>query len=477
MSDIDSLSRRVLALDAKLATLSGETSAWREESKDAQARFAWHRSQIAEVCGDLEEMHAVISGELAELRKAQPLTVAAIERLERRILAALQIWECYRSKFAVRIEARLRESLILIDDLAWQAYRPAHDRAVASGRLPAERARLPPLVFPNARWSPFARSREQAYELDEATGVLRTIDDFEDYLRAIPVPLIGIPWYQVSHLPDAVFVGHEVGHLVEEDLGLEEDLRQLVLTALGAVDEERRAAWSGRWRSEVFADIYGVLATGPAFVGTLIDVLRGAPDIATESQPDAAGRWRAYPTRALRVRLVCEALRQLAADEPAKARFSQIADDFQAAWTATYPAHALPAYEDDVPRVVHALMHAPLEALARNKGGAGESLSSVLGFTDAMQSSAKADADRANKAEDPTGKDVRTLFAAVALAFRQDPGRYAAEGAQNRFRRRLLNLPMERVRAFSGAAPAAPEADRRKAAARWLFDRMEAGRV
>jgi hypothetical protein len=475
MTDTDATPRRLFALDAKLASLADETAAWREESKDAQARFAWHRSQIAEICGDLDEMRRLIGCELVQLRKTQPVAVADIERLERRILAALQIWECYRSKFAARVEARLRESLILIDDLAWQAYRPAHDRAVASGRLPAERVRLPPLVFPNARWSPFARSREQAYELDESTGVLRSIEDFERYLRAIPVPLIGIPWYQVGHLPDAVFVGHEVGHLVEEDLGLEEDLRALILAALAGADAQHHAAWSRHWRSEVFADIYGVLTTGPAFVGTLVDALRGAPDIATERQPEPPDRWRAYPTRTLRVRLACEALRQLPGDGAAKAAFGKIADEHQAQWTEAYPAHAMTAYEADIPPVVAALMHAPLAALARSKGGAGESLSGVLSFTGPMQASAMADAARANKAEDPAGKDLRALFAGVALAFLQAPDRFRSEGAQNRFRARLLKLPMERVRAFSDAAPRAAEADRHQAAARWLFDRVDAG--
>jgi len=132
MTDTDATPRRLFALDAKLASLADETAAWREESKDAQARFAWHRSQIAEICGDLDEMRRLIGCELVQLRKTQPVAVADIERLERRILAALQIWECYRSKFAARVEARLRESLILIDDLAWQAYRPALSRARAS---------------------------------------------------------------------------------------------------------------------------------------------------------------------------------------------------------------------------------------------------------------------------------------------------------------------------------------------------------
>ena len=76
------------------------------------------------------------------------------------------------------------------------------------------------------------------------------------------------------HLPMAVVVAHEVGHAVEHDFWLEAALTA-AFAAL-AVPDERKVAWSA-WREELFADAYGVLCCGPAYVQALMDFLLGAP--------------------------------------------------------------------------------------------------------------------------------------------------------------------------------------------------------
>jgi hypothetical protein len=198
-------------------------------------------------------------------------------------------------------------------------------------------------VFPNGRWSPFARSREDAYELDEATGNERALDGFESILQTLPVPLVGIPWYQLAHLPDAVFIGHEVGHLVEHDFELEEQLQAVLGAALpekghDAVPEERRRAWILRWRSEVFADAYGVLTTGPAFRNPpgsprrRQDTDRGGGAAGSETPGQSA--WSDYPTRALRASLVCEAVAQLDGDKATPDIFRNQAAALRASWDA-----------------------------------------------------------------------------------------------------------------------------------------------
>ena len=180
----------------------------------------------------------------------------------------------------------------------------------------------------------------------------------------MPVPVVGIPWYQLAHLPDAVFIGHEVGHLVEEDLALEEPLRHAVAACLAGMPEERISAWSGRWRSEVFADVYGVLVCGPAYAQALIDVMSDNPaEIADEQQPMPRG-WSTYPTRTLRALVVCEAVRRLPTEAADKKFFVATGDRLQKAWTVAYPQHAMGSYEPDVARVVCALMTKPLVAFA-----------------------------------------------------------------------------------------------------------------
>lgn len=454
MTLFDARARRTAALNTKLASLKHDVSAWgqmlepagqrggsaaarADELKSLQQIFRPHTSQIKLVCGVLEAMHATIAAELKKAAEKGPLPSEIIVGFERNILAAIQIWDFYRAKLALRLDPSLRDSLALLDELAWEAYHPARNRAVVSGVVTEARVREPPLVFPNASWSPFARSRERIYELDESTGNLTDLGNLDQYLGAMPVPVVGIPWYQLEHLPDAVFVGHEVGHLVEEDLALEEPLRKAVADSMGGAPEERIVAWSRRWRSEVFADVYGVLVSGPAYAQMLIDVISDdSKAIAEERQPTPHG-WSTYPTRALRARVVCEAVRCLPGGLTDRKFFADVASALSESWAKTYPQHAMPKYDEDVNSVVKALLTAPLAAFATQTKPAGAPLTDVLAFDARQERAARTDADNAFRQQSPKGADVRTLFAGVARAFLNDPERFTRSGVQRRFRQEL----------------------------------------
>jgi hypothetical protein len=487
MPRVDARARRAAALRAKVASLQHEVASWTTIVAEApQARggpageadtlrqiFQPHTSQITLVCGGLDAMRCAIAAEMKAAEDAGPLSPDAIVGFERNMLAAIQIWDFYRAKLALRIDPSLRETLALLDELAWEAYHPARDRAVASGAVTAKQVREPPLVFPNASWSPFARSRERAYELDESTGNLTDLGDLDQYLAAMPVPVVGIPWYQLAHLPDAVFIGHEVGHLVEEDLALEEPLRQVVATSLAGAPEERISAWSGRWRSEVFADVYGVLVCGPAYAQALIDVMSDDPaGIADEQQPVPRG-WSTYPTRTLRAFVVCEAVRRLPPDAADKKLFVAAADRLQEAWTAAYPAHAMASYAPDVEHVVCALMTKPLAAFANKSQPKGAPLNDVLAFDATRERSARKDADNAFREQGLTSHDIRALFAGVAHAFHDNSDRFLGSDVQERFRRELdrrRNRAPRRVE-VPGFVPA-PDAVRSSTAADGVLARL-----
>jgi hypothetical protein len=448
---LDARARRDAALRAKLASLKLEVASWTTMVAQApQARggpageaetlrqiFQPHTSQITLVCGGLDAMRCAIAAEMKAAEDTGPLSSDAIVGFERNILAAIQIWDFYRAKLALRIDPSLRDSLALLDDLAWEAYHPARDRAVASGTVTATQVREPPLVFPNASWSPFARSRERAYELDESTGNLTDLGGLDQYLAAMPVPVVGIPWYQLAHLPDAVFIGHEVGHLVEEDLALEEPLRHAVATSLANAPEEHISAWSRRWRSEVFADVYGVLVCGPAYAQALIDVMSGDPAaIASDLQPTPQG-WSTYPTRALRALVVCEAVRRLPADAADKKLFFAAGDRLQETWTAAYPQHAMASFVPDVAHVVCALMTKPLAAFATKSQPEGAAVDDVLAFDARRECSARKDAENAFGQRGLKSQDVRTLFASVAHAFHDNSDGFLRSDVQERFRYEL----------------------------------------
>jgi hypothetical protein len=468
------LDRRVAALKAKLASLTTEATSWAKATEAGPLKY--HASQIEDVTGGLLEMHADIAASIAKAEDTKELTLPAVEQIERRILAALSIWEFYRDKFVLRLVSDLTEPLALVDDLAWHAYRPPRDLAVKSNAVEAVDVREPPLVFPNGRWSPFARSRHTAYELDTGTGPSQVIDGFDRWIKAVPVPVVGIPWYQLTHLPDAVFIGHEVGHLVLDDFELEESLGSAIRAGLPNATSERRTAWSIRWLSETFADVYGVLTTGSAYAAVLLDLIAGDADvIAKEAQPDAerpGSPWSDYPTRALRARLVCETVRQLpVAQGGAQTLFTDRAHELESAWLGAHPGNAMPDYVPDLEAVVRAILTTPLPAFRQTPGGEAMPLARVLPFTYRMETDARQDGREANGMKPVVASDIRVLFAGVAHAFTEDPAKFAKSEAHDRFLARMKQYRTQGKRgvAVPGFNPASP-VDRHRAMARAIED-------
>ena len=88
------------------------------------------------------------------------------------------------------------------------------------------------MVFLNGGWSPFEMSRGIAYEPEMVDDEEFPRQRYRAILDDLPFPVIGVPWYQVRHLPDAVLLGHEVGHTVEDDFRLTKRLKSLLAAGL-----------------------------------------------------------------------------------------------------------------------------------------------------------------------------------------------------------------------------------------------------
>lgn len=106
------------------------------------------------------------------------------------------------------------------------------------------------------------------------------------------------------------------------------------------------------WRAEVFADVYGCLAMGPAFAGALMDLLTIAPAILTQEHRRAG----THPTRSVRVQLLLIVL--------AKTGYAEDAQRLRATWESTYPTSECPAdLAPDIEPVVHALLTGPYRGI------------------------------------------------------------------------------------------------------------------
>lgn len=403
--------RKALELERKLDSLTSELREWREQS-EASKPFEKHHSQLLRISSQLEGAQETIQKAVQNHVRAGTL-LAACRALEVCILDLHSVWDFFRAKLALRAVPFYARYLVPADELAWKCYEPARSRA-HSVSAQARQFKEPPLVFFDAESTPYARSRFNAYEAqDENRRRWAVHAQLLPLIQSLPIPIIGVPWFQARHLSDTLLLAHEIGHVVEDDFGLTSTLQGLLGKA--GVPSERHTAWAS-WLGEVFADVYGCLALGPAFVGALMDFLAMEPRLIMEQRQDSSG-WGYYPTDFLRILLGLRVLEVMG--------FQEKADTYRKDWFALYPRHAMgQEFEQDIPRVVDALLTGPIPELGN------VSLREVLCFSAADQRNAALEVTRLLRAEKPSSSNVRVLLAAARLAYEQDPVTYARHNAE-----------------------------------------------
>jgi hypothetical protein len=404
---MDLARRKKIELQQKLSSLQSEFESWRNQSKAYQP-LEKHHSQIHRVTLQLEGLNKEIKFELDQLGDG-PEVLTKARDLELAILDSHRVWEFFRSKLSLRSIEWFNKYLIAADELAWECYSAAQNK-LDPNYLAKEKVKEPPLVFFNGGSSPFTVPRDYDFDAEAVPDEEIKTGGVLAVLRALPIPVIGIPWFQIQHLPEMLVVAHEVGHDVESDFELTVDLQQALNTAMDAAktDAGHRSAWHA-WLGEIFADVYGVLSCGPAFVQSLMDFLATDPNQTTRAVRTAP-RWGLYPTDYLRVLINIEAL-----DETV---FEKDRTRLKDQWTATYRQHAMTDYEKDIPVVVKAIIDGPYTAFG------GASLKDVISFSVADQFVTNSDANRLAQGAGPEASTTRILFAAATTVFARDPEQY-----------------------------------------------------
>jgi hypothetical protein len=288
--DAASANRKRVELRAKLESIRVDLGAWVGDAAEGRP-LQKHNSQLRRIRATLEPFLTRVG---ADIEGADIL--AEWRRLERDVLDLHAVWGFFRERLAARYVPHLRPYLVAADEFAWACYQPAQEAAVRGGAVPADAVREPPLVALATAAAPYSLVRGDAFgaELDPGAVTATAVA----LARRLPVPVIGVPWFQLRHLPDLLVVAHEVGHVVFADFGLREqagDALADALVAAGAVQAEV-SAWSG-WLEESFADVYGALCAGSAFADALRDFL-----VVDGSPLEAAGN-AAYPPVAERIAL------------------------------------------------------------------------------------------------------------------------------------------------------------------------------
>jgi hypothetical protein len=430
------LERKQAELEAKRRALTIELQFWRDESEERRP-MEKHHSQIRRIATRFESALATLQEEIADAVRDHTLLDQALT-LETLIIDLHRVWDFFRSKLLPRTTgAPFHEFLDVADDLAWAFYEPA----INAARVPD--LKQPPLTFFHDATSPAALARNYSYRSFVGPEQFSNVDA-EEILKSLPVPVIGLPWFQTGHLPDILVIAHEVGHHVEDDLQLTQTLRNVVTAAAPAEHQEAWLAWAG----ELFADVYATIAAGPPFTRSLAAFLSsGSAAVAAETQ--SSGAWSSYPTSYLRM---LARIAVLEADETLAAAAQEIEND----WRTENPAHSLESWEQECRKVAKAVAAGPYPI-----GGRELALRDVISFSGDSYTRACADRDNVRRSRDAASADVRELAGAAALLFHESPAVYGTPDAygttpRDRLMSRIHAIRRMGVRA-SARVPAATQ--------------------
>jgi len=390
------LERKQSELTARSSSLTLEFVHWKSIS-ESNGIFAKNNSQIRRIIALLETL-------LKNIPAATP-DLAGQRAREQSILTVHSLWDFFRSKLTLRQEEFFGEYLRACDDFAWACYEPLRSL------LPVESRREPPLVFLNGGWSPYAVPRNQAFKADPTTGGWTAKMGLQEAVEKLPLAMVGLPWFQVSHLPDTLVIAHEMGHVAESDFGLQDAIQRAIYAA--NLEPVHGEVWNG-WKREVFADLYGVVCGGGSFAGSLADFLAGE---ALRLKDGASPEGDPHPHPWLRVAIVCEGLRQTGAASEAEV--------LAAEW---HPQSGVVRkdedFKGDVKSVVEKMLAGPYRVGAR-QGSLHELIpppGSAEGMADAIVNQAAILVTNDNR-----NLIRRQIFAAARRLYEKDPIQYAAK--------------------------------------------------
>lgn len=138
--------------------------------------------------------------------------------------------------------------------------------------------------------------------------------------RRIPISLMTIPRKLVAQPWNLVALGHEVGLCLYADLDLGWEIASKLQTesASAGVSPQTAPIWA-RWHATLFADIFGTLKLGPAYVSGMIELLGADPISAVAISPNTP-----TPPAYIRWHVMLQTLGLMKFGDPARELFNQV---------------------------------------------------------------------------------------------------------------------------------------------------------
>jgi len=356
--------------------------------------------------GHVEAANALISTQRRPLRTAsaqvRDAAETAVARTDRAAMTELlrqksrahdfvrsveQVWDFYLELFGQR-QSAFAPWLVACDRIALDCYQYAYLGVGVAKPIPAP----PPFCYLRTGFSPATFRR--GIRLSKIGRQLN------------PFPLIQLPYHRMVNPWTLGAVLHEVSHNLQNDLGLQRAIPTGVARRLLADGLPRSVAatWT-RWNREIFADMSGLLLGGPAFVGSLFDVIGRSRGQALRHSPGGV-----HPTPYLRAKLSVELLRRMG--------FTAESRRYDRLWRTMYPdtrgasipETLLRSADRAVPLVVDTMCHTRYPSLGNR------TLAAVLRFEHKEQAMIEEAAGRLARGVDPGVVPERFLIGAVRLA-------------------------------------------------------------
>lgn len=293
------------------------------------------QTERMKVFDDPDQAGAIAQAEFAERRADVELGLTGTHS----IMATFQYVFDQRASMA-----NYAAALNAADLIAAYCYLPCMKMANEWKGSPQGSFREPPLTYLNARATPFSVMRHKSLDI-------LGLKLYEATESKLPIPIISLSFHNTVVFWTYCSLYHEVGHLLDQDLGLRAALEGPLQQCLG--DSVNKNRW-GQWLKEIIADVFGVLLGGSGFAYSLMGLLFNAPEEVIGVSGTAE-----HPNSYVRMLFVSTLLRHT--NVPA---LGDVAGEIEATWRTLYaPPDSLKTLVEEGEKVAEAMLDTPLDIL------------------------------------------------------------------------------------------------------------------
>jgi hypothetical protein len=306
-------------ISAELTLRSGllpeELNNWEANTNDNIEGAGIHQSQVAAIKILFDELAQTQGGTLGGGDNLVAFKRGRLE-LEQKLAGVHGLLSIFRFILAQRKDPRYyRHALDVADLVAADCYRPCIERAASWKAIQKELFRAPPLTYLNTLLSPAAFTRRHAF------GAFKMPLEGSSELK-LPISIVSLPFHHTATVWTFCSLPHEVGHIIDQDLGLHGSLQPRLEDKLAP---ERKSVWIG-WLREMIADSFGVLLGHAGYIHLMAKLLI-LPD-GMVSKLDLTDK---HPTPYVRIMLLAALLRTLGVPQLAR-----LADTIVKLWCEIY---------------------------------------------------------------------------------------------------------------------------------------------